>query len=134
MILLTREDLEALSKDERDLAMALGLDIDSNKATRKSHARCTSGEDYILITNVRCRLCNSTHTKIFKMAKNGNHLFSEEIDEVPPKEVLKDMSVRSSSYIVRLCWACQSYLMTLTKEELIQKFLAYIRDSRNFVT
>jgi hypothetical protein len=134
MILLTKEDLDALSKDERDLAMALGLDLDSSRKTRKSHTRCTSGESYILVTNVSCRLCSSTHTKIFKMEKNGNHLYSREIAEVPPREEFKDTPVRSSSYIVRYCWNCQGYLMALTKEVLIQKFLAYIRDPRNFVT
>lgn len=134
MILLTKEDLEALSKDERDLAMALGLDLDPSRATRKSHIKCTSGEAYILVTNVRCRLCSSTYTKIFKMAKNGNHLSSEEISEIPPKAELKDMPVRSSSYIVRHCWNCQGYLTNLIKEEVVQKFLVYIRDPRNFVT
>ena len=134
MIQLTREDLESLSKDEQDLAKALGLAIDSSRGVRRSHAKCTSGNDYILVTHVRCRLCNSIHTKIFRMVKNGNHLCSEEIAEVPSKEELKDMPVRSSSYVVRHCWNCQGYLTDLIKEEVVQKFLAYIRDSRNFNT
>lgn len=133
MILLTKEDLEALSQDERDLAKALGLDFASHKSVRRGHPQCTSGEAYILVTDVRCRLCGAKHRKIFNMEKRGNHLQSEEIARLPSKEEREETSIKYSSYIVRSCWNCQVYLSNLTKEDLIMKFLSYIRDSKNFV-
>ena len=133
MISLTRADIEALSQEEQILAKALGLDIEPRKRTRKSHSKCTSSKPYILITNVSCRLCNSMHTKIFEMAKQGNFLHSKEIGKVPPKEELHDMKIKSSSYTVRHCCNCYNYLTNLTKENLVQKFLSYIKDYRNFL-
>ena len=133
MIQLTKEDLQSLSEKEQHLAKILGLDIGPWKKTRKGHSKCTSGEHYILVTNVSCRLCNSIHTKIFKMSKQGSFLHSKEIGRVPSKEELHGMKVKSSSYTVRHCCNCYSYLANLTKESLVQRFLSYINDHRNFL-
>jgi hypothetical protein len=129
MISLTKAD----SQEEQSLAKALGLDIGPWKKTRKSRSKCTSGEPYILVTNVSCRLCNSMHTKIFKMSKQGSFLHSEEIGRVPPEEELYGMKVKCSSYTVRHCCNCYSYLANLTKESLVQRFLSYISNHRNFL-
>jgi hypothetical protein len=130
---LTKEELASLTKSEQELAKALGLDIESGKRTRKGHVKCTSGEPYILVTNITCRLCNSLYTRVFKMSKQRSFLHSEEIARVPSKEALQDMKVKSSHYTVRHCCRCYSYLANLTKEDLVNKFLSYISNSKNFI-
>ena len=133
MLTLTRTEFESLTMSEQECAKLLGLDVKPYKRTRKGHAKCTSGEPYILVTNISCRLCNSLYTRVFKMSKQRSFLHSEEIARVPSKEALQDMKVKSSHYTVRHCCKCYSYLVNLTKEDLVNKFLSYISDSRNFI-
>lgn len=134
MVSLTKADIDALSQEEQALAKALGLDVGPwNKTIRKGRSKCTSGEPYILVTNVSCRLCNAIHTKIFKMSKQGSFLYSEEIGKIPSKEELHNTKVKNSSYTVRYCCNCYNYLDNLTKEKLVQKFLSYIGNPRNFL-
>ena len=128
---LTKEEFNSLSEAEQIVAKTLGLDVGSRKRTRKSHVKCTSGEPYILVTNVTCRLCNSLYTRVFKMSKQRSFLHSEEIARVP--EDLQGMKVKSSHYTMRHCCKCYSYFANLTKENLVNKFLSYISDSRNFI-
>jgi hypothetical protein len=130
---LTKEELDSLTESEQELAKALGLDTASWKRTKKGHAKATGGESYILITNLSCRLCSSLHTKIFEMVKKGSSLHSKEIPEVPSKEALGDTKVKSAYYTTRCCSNCYSYLTDLTKESLVQKFLSYINNSKNFM-
>jgi hypothetical protein len=128
---LTKEEFNSLTESEQIVAKALGLDI-AQKRTRKGHAKCTSGESYILVTNISCRLCNSLYTRVFRMSKQRSFLRSVEIARIPFKEELQGMKVKSSHYTVRHCCECYSYLANLTKEDLINKFLSYINDGRNF--
>ena len=130
---LTKEEFNSLSEAEQELTKALGLDVGLGKRTRKSHVKCTSGEPYILVTNITCRLCGSLHTKIFMMSKQGSFLRSEELPEIPTSEELGKMKVKNSHYKVKHCHSCYSYLACFTKEDLIQKFLSYAYDSRNFI-
>jgi hypothetical protein len=130
---LTREEFNSLTESEQIVAKALGLVVEPRKKTRKGHVRSTSGEPYILVTNVSCRLCNSLYTRVFKMSKQRSFLHSEEIARIPSEEELQNMKVKSSHYTVRHCCKCYSYLSNLTKEDLVQKFLSYINDSRNFI-
>lgn len=130
---LTQSDYNSLSQEERILAQALGLSIDFSKATRKSHVKCSSGDPYILITKVACRLCQVNHVRIFRMLKSGNFLYSEEIAKIPPTSELADTKIKSSSYKVRFCDNCYNYLTNLHKGILVKKFLHYIKDSRNFL-
>ena len=129
---LTKEEFNSLTKSEQELAKALGLDIE-RKRTRKGHAKCTSGDPYVLVTNITCRLCGSLHTKIFMMSKQGSFLRSEELPEIPTSEELGKMKVKNSHYKVKHCHSCYSYLARFSKEDLIQKFLSYAYDSRNFI-
>ena len=131
---LTKEEFNSLTNSEQELAKALGLDVGFGKRTRKGHAKCTSGEPYILVTNVTCKLCNSLYARVFKMSKQRSFLCSEEIARVPPEKELQGMKVKSSHYTVRHCCKCYSYLANLTKEDLVNKFLSYINDSKNFIT
>jgi len=131
---LTKKEFDSLTIAEQELTKVLGLDIGPRKKNRRGHVKCTSGEPYILVTNVSCRLCNSLCTRVFKMSKQGSFLHSEEIARVPPKEELQDTKVKSSPYTVRHCCKCYSYLANLTKEDLVNKFLSYISDSKNFIT
>ena len=129
MLTLTSTEMEALTPSEQQCARMLGLDVNPWKRTRKSSIKCTSGESYILMTKVSCRLCNCSHTRIFQMTKQGSVLSSKEIFALP-----KEVKVKTSSYTVRCCRNCRNYLEYFNKEELIQKFLSYINDGRNFLT
>lgn len=130
---LTKEEINSLTESEQELAKALGLGIEQ-KRTRKGHAKCTSGDPYVLVTNITCRLCGSLHTKIFLMLKQGSFLHSRELPEIPSKEELGKMKVKNSHYTIRHCHSCYSYLAGFSKEDLVQKFLSYASDSRNFIT
>jgi len=130
---LTKADFDALSKTEQDLALSLGLTFDLSKVTRKRNPQCTSGSPYILITNITCKLCSSTVTKIFKMTQEKNFLYSEEIGKLPSEEEMKFMKLKTSHYVVRNCQGCYKYLQNLTKSELVQRFLVYIQDVRHFI-
>jgi hypothetical protein len=130
---LTKEEFNSLSEAEQIVAKALGLGIEPRKRTRKSHVKCTSGEPYILVTNITCRLCSSLHTKIFMMSKQGSFLHSRELPEIPTSEELGKMKVKNAHYKVKHCHSCYSYLACFSKEDLIQKFLFYAYDSRNFM-
>jgi hypothetical protein len=130
---LTKEEFNSLSEAEQVVIRALGLDVGSRKKPRKSHVKCTSGEPYVLVTNITCRLCGSLHTKIFMMSKQDSFLRSEELPEIPTSKELGKMKVKNSHYKVKHCHSCYSYLACFSKEDLIQKFLSYAYDSRNFM-
>lgn len=133
MINLTKADIEALSQEEQILVKALGLNVGPWKKTRKSYSKCISGKPYILVTSITCRLCNFSYTRIFMMVKKGSFLCSEEIAKVPSEEELGNMKVKHSSHTVRHCGNCYSYLDNLSKEDLVQRFLSYVNDCRNFL-
>ena len=130
MIKLSRQDFQALNQEDKDLAKKLGITFDLEKVTRRSHSKCIGGEPYILIVTTSCRLCNSSSTRIFRMSLEKSFLYSEEIAGVPSGNKLK---VKTSSYTVRCCQGCYTYLQNLTKVEITQKFLTYIQDVRNFI-
>lgn len=128
---LSRNEFDSLTETERELTQILGFDIKPGKKARKGRIKCTSGKPYILATTISCRLCGHSYTKIYQMLKQGSSLHSEEIPEIP---LQNNMKIRKSSYTVRHCPNCHNYLEDFTKEDLIQKFLSYIYDGKNFLT
>ena len=134
VLTLTTTEFESLTTAEQKCAKMLGLDAKPWKRARKGHTKCTSGESYILVTTTSCRLCGALYTKIFHMLKNGSSLIGEEVPKIPTKAVLGNMKVKNSYYSTRHCKNCRSYLESLKKEDLIQKFLSYISDGKNFLS
>ena len=130
MIKLSKRDFDALSEEDKDLANKLGIEFDLSKTTRRSYSRCKGGDPYILVTAISCRLCNSLSIRIFRMSLNKSFLSSEEINDIPPENKLK---IKNSSYTRRCCPNCYTYLASLSKEDLVQKFLLYINEARNFM-
>lgn len=130
MIKLSRQDFQSLSQEDKDLAKRLGISFDLEKITRKSHSRCKRGEPYALVTTIQCRLCNTLHTRTFRMSSRDNFLHSEEIGSIPDDNKLK---VKTSFYTARTCTNCHNYLSSMSKEDVVQRFLLFLGETKNFI-
>ena len=119
--------MSSLTEDERQLAIIMGLQLGPSKTKVAKKKVCSNNEPYILITDIKCNLCGHVRRSIFRMEKFGSYLQGQEIAYVPEGE-----KITRTSYSTRRCFNCHNYLRNISKEDIITKFLDYIKEGSNF--
>jgi len=122
-ITIEEERAEGLSAEDLDILTALGIEI-TIKRPRSSRPRKSCPEPYNLLIRYQCRLCGAVQQEAWEMRPNGRGDALEgtkvPLEGFRPDKVKEEL--RSH------CSQCRERLLRLSKEELVEKLLAKVKE------
>ena len=122
-ITIEEERAEGLSPEDLDVLAALGIEIHI-KRPRSSRPRKACPEPYNLLIRYQCRLCGAVQQEAWEMRPNGKG-DALEGTKVPFEGFRPD---RVKEEHRSHCSQCRERLLRLSKEELVDKLLAKVKE------
>jgi len=122
-VTIEEEKAKGLSPEDLDALQALGIEI-TIKRPRSARPRKACPEPYNLLIRYQCRLCGAVQQEAWEMRPNdkGTALEGTKVllEGFRPDKVKEEL--RSH------CSQCRKRLLQLSKEELVEKLLAKVKE------
>jgi len=122
-ITIEEEKAEGLSPEDLDALAALGIEI-TIKRPRSSRPRKSCPEPYNLLIRYQCKLCGAVQQEAWAMKRNekGDALegMKVSLEGFRPDKVKEELRAT--------CSQCRERLLHLSKEELVDKLLAKVKE------
>ncbi len=122
-IAIEEEKADGLSAEDLDILAALGIEIHI-KRPRLSRPRKACPESYNLLIRYQCKLCGAVQQEAWEMRPNdkGDALEGTRasLEGFRPDRIKEEL--RSH------CSQCRERLLRLSKEELVNKLLAKVKE------
>jgi len=122
-VVIEEEKADGLSAEDLDALQALGIEI-TIKRPRSSRPRKVCPEPYNLLIRYQCKLCGAAQQEAWEMRPNdkGDALEGTKVslEGFRPDRIKEEY--RSH------CTMCRERLLRLSKEELVEKLLAKVKE------